>query len=198
MPSADLNEPSWYPNAFTTPNPFVRPSLNSMRSPADRNSGRWTKRKATVARSPVRMYSRSMSMMAHVWLTGPTWSIAWYLGRMVVAWERINTSATNSRYAFGATSNFASKTIPLRTSLRCTFFNANEADWPAEQTGTGMRFRSIDRMLVDWNWPSESGPSRTLSPACTIPLLTTPDTTVPTYGTEKVSLMWNSKLLSGS
>ena len=30
-------------------------------------------------------------MMAHVWETGPTWSMAWYLVLMVVAWERIKT-----------------------------------------------------------------------------------------------------------
>lgn len=48
-------------------------------------------RKATMARSPVRMKARSMSMMAQVCDTGPTCNIAWYFVLMVVAWLRIRT-----------------------------------------------------------------------------------------------------------
>ena len=59
--------------------------------------------------------------------------------------------------------------MPFRTSFRRTRFRAKDADWPAEQTGTGIRFRSIDRMLVVVNCPRESGPIRTESPACMTP-----------------------------
>ena len=55
--------------------------------------------------------------------------------------------------------------MPLRTSFRRTFFKAKEADCPAEHAGTGIRFRSIERIAVDVKLPSESGPMRTLSPA---------------------------------
>ena len=34
-----------------------------------------------------------MSIMAQVWETGPTWSMAWYFVLMVVAWERMSTVA---------------------------------------------------------------------------------------------------------
>lgn len=44
-----------YPTALTIPRPFVLPSRNNIRSPTARNSGRCTKRNATVALSPVRM-----------------------------------------------------------------------------------------------------------------------------------------------
>jgi len=54
--------------------------------------------------------------------------------------------------------------MPLRTSFLRMRFRAKEADWPAEQTGTGMRLRSMERMLVVVNWPRESGPMRTGSP----------------------------------
>lgn len=74
-------------------------------------------------------------------------------------------SATNSRYTFGGLSSFGSTTIPLRTSFRRMRFRANEAEWPAAHTGTGIRFRSIDRICVVWNCPSESGPIKTGSPA---------------------------------
>ncbi len=99
--------------------------------------------------------------------------------------------------------------MPLRTSFLRTRFSAKEADWPAEQRGTGMRLRSMERMLVVRNWPRESGPTRMASPEwmmplgllgaevgggrLDLPLFTTPEMTVPTKGTEKVSLMWNSK-----
>lgn len=65
-----------YPTDFTIPRPLVRPSRNKRRSPGAMYSGRWTKRKATLARSPVRISSRSMSMMAHVCDTAPTCSMA--------------------------------------------------------------------------------------------------------------------------
>lgn len=80
-----------YPTLLTIPNPFVRPSLNSNLSPGAKYSGLCTNRKATVARSPVRMKDLSMSIMAQVWETGPTWSMAWYFVLMVVAWERMST-----------------------------------------------------------------------------------------------------------
>ena len=54
--------------------------------------------------------------------------------------------------------------MPLRTSFRRTRFRAKDADWPAEQTGTGIRLRSIERMLVVVNCPRESGPMTTVSP----------------------------------
>ena len=54
--------------------------------------------------------------------------------------------------------------MPLRTSFLRTRFSAKDADWPAEQTGTGIRFRSIERMWVVVNWPRESGPISTGSP----------------------------------
>ena len=38
--------------------------------------------------------------------------------------------------------------MPFRTSFRRTRFSAKEADWPAEQRGTGIRFLSIDLMWV--------------------------------------------------
>jgi len=56
-------------------------------------------------------------------------------------------------------------TMPLRTSLRRIRFSAKEADCPAEQAGTGMRFRSIDRTVVVWKMPRESGPTWMVSPA---------------------------------
>lgn len=59
--------------------------------------------------------------------------------------------------------------MPFRTSFRRIRFNANDADCPAEQTGTGIRFRSIDLMWVVVNWPRESGPMRTGSPAWMTP-----------------------------
>jgi hypothetical protein len=37
------------------------------------------------------MKDLSMSIMAQVWETGPTWSMAWYFVLMVVAWERMST-----------------------------------------------------------------------------------------------------------
>lgn len=83
--------------------------------------------------------------------------------------------------------------MPFLTSLRRTFFSAKDADCPALHAGTEMRLRSIDRMDVDVNCPRLSGPMTTLSPAWMTPDLTTPLTTVPTKGTEKVSLTWNSK-----
>lgn len=82
--------------------------------------------------------------------------------------------------------------MPLRTSLRRMLRSANEADWPAAQPGTWMRLRSMERIFVGVNAPVESGPMRTWSPLWTMPDLTTPETTVPTKGTEKVSLTWNS------
>lgn len=54
--------------------------------------------------------------------------------------------------------------MPLRTSFRRTRFRAKEAECPAEQRGTGMRLRSIERIAVVVNWPRESGPMRTASP----------------------------------
>ena len=59
--------------------------------------------------------------------------------------------------------------MPLRTSFRRTRFSAKEADWPAEQTDTGMRLRSMERMLVVVNCPRESGPMRTASPEWIMP-----------------------------
>src|SRR5690349_15571898 len=56
------------------------------------------KRNATVARSPVRMYGRSTSIIAHVCETGPTWSIAWYFVRMVVACDRMSTASNVSQH----------------------------------------------------------------------------------------------------
>lgn len=88
--------------------------------------------------------------------------------------------------------------MPLRTSLRRTFLSAKEADCPADAAGTAMRLRSMERIEVWVNCPSESGPMTTLSPAWTTPDFTMPDTTVPTKGTEKVSLTWNSKGASAS
>lgn len=44
-----------YPTALTIPRPLVRPSRNRILSPAARNSGLCTNRKATVALSPVRI-----------------------------------------------------------------------------------------------------------------------------------------------
>lgn len=83
--------------------------------------------------------------------------------------------------------------MPFLTSLRFTFLSANEADWPADAACTFILFRSIERTAVGMNWPSESGPTKTLSPSCMMPALTIPETTVPTNGTEKVSLTENSK-----
>ncbi len=63
-------------NAFHNAQAF-RPALTEEYPVAGaRYSGRWTNLKATVALSPVRMNGRSTSMIAHVWDTGPTWSIA--------------------------------------------------------------------------------------------------------------------------
>jgi len=55
--------------------------------------------------------------------------------------------------------------MPFLTSLRRIRFSAKEADCPAEQAGTGMRFRSIDRTVVVWKMPRESGPTWMVSPA---------------------------------
>ena len=60
----------------------------------------------------------------------------------------VTPSATNSLYTLGGVSSLGSTTIPFRTSFRRTRFSAKEADCPAEQTGTGIRFRSIDRICV--------------------------------------------------
>ena len=57
-------------------------------------------------------------------------------------------SATNSLYTFGGVSSLGSTTIPLRTSFRLTPFNANEADCPAEHSGTGILLRSMDLICV--------------------------------------------------
>ena len=80
-------------------------------------------------------------------------------------------SAMNSRYTFGGVSSLGSTTIPFRTSFRLTRLSAKEADWPAAHIGTGMRFRSMDRMLVVVNWPRPSGPMRTVSPAWITPIV---------------------------
>ncbi len=111
-----------------------------------------------------------------------------YFVLIVVACDRIRTSAMNSRKTLGGCSSLGSTTIPFLTSFLRIRFSAKEADWPALHTGTGIRLRSIDRIVVVVNWPSESGPIRIVSPACTTPDLTTPLTTVPTNGTENVSL----------
>lgn len=78
--------------------------------------------------------------------------------------------------------------MPFLTSLRFTFLSANKADWPADAAGTRILLRSMDRIAVGVNWPSESGPMRTLSPSWATPDFTMPETTVPVKGTEKVSL----------
>ena len=96
------------------------------------------------------------------------------VGRFFFGWGRGGRcaglpSAMNSRYTFGGWSNLGRTTIPFLTSFRRTFLSANDADWPAVHTDTGMRFLSMDLMLVGMNWPSESGPTRTLSPACIAP-----------------------------
>jgi hypothetical protein len=146
-----------YPTCLTMPSPFVRPSLNNIRSPTVIYSGRCTNLKATSARSPVRIYCRSISIIAQVWLIGPTCSMAWYFVLIVVAWDRISTSATNSRYTFGCTASpvdgsglsvLCSTTMPFRTSFRRTLRNAKLALCPAEHPGTCIRFRSIVRTFV--------------------------------------------------
>lgn len=88
--------------------------------------------------------------------------------------------------------------MPFRTSLRRIFLSAKEADCPAEAAGTAILFRSMDRIEVCVKLPKESGPMMTLSPVWTTPDLMMPETTVPTKGTEKVSLTWNSKGASAS
>lgn len=101
-------------------------------------------------------------------------------------------SAVNFACAFGGLSVFGSTTIPFRTSFLRTRLRAKEQLWPAEHTGTGSLFLSIVRTTVGMKFPRLSGPIMMLSPACITPFLTTPDTTVPTNGTEKQSLTWNS------
>ena len=95
--------------------------------------------------------------------------MAWYFVLIVVAWLNINTvldqnnvsqklisrlelpSATNSRYTLGGVSSLGNTTMPFRTSFRRNLLSANVADWPAEQIGTGILFRSIERILVGMN-----------------------------------------------
>lgn len=59
--------------------------------------------------------------------------------------------------------------MPLRTSLRRMRFRAKEADWPAQAAGTGIRLRSMLRMVVVAKAPRESGPMRMVSPAWMVP-----------------------------
>src|SRR6266480_2649630 len=84
-------------------------------------------------------------------------------------WFHSVPSATNSRYTLGDCSSFGKTTIPFLTSFRRTLFSANDADCPAEHTGTPIRLRSMDRMVVVVNWPSESGPIRIESPVWIAP-----------------------------
>lgn len=109
-------------------------------------------------------------------------------GQDDLAVTRVSTSMSNFKAG--------PLTMPFLTSFRRTRLRANEADCPADVAGTDSRFRSMDRMVVGVNWPSESGPIRIGSPACTTPFFTTPLTTVPTNGTENVSLMLGD-LVSG-
>ena len=57
-------------------------------------------------------------------------------------------SAMNSLYTCGGVSSFLRTTIPFRTSFLRTRLRAKEADCPAEQTGTGMRFLSMVLIVV--------------------------------------------------
>ena len=58
----------------------------------------------------------------------------WYRGWMVVECVRIAISASNSQEAFGCSLS-STKTMPLRTDPRFTFFNASAAVCPATTWG---------------------------------------------------------------
>lgn len=62
--------------------------------------------------------------------------------------SQVSPSATNSLYTFGGVSSLGNTTMPFLTSFRLTRLSANEADCPAEQTDTGILFRSIDLIWV--------------------------------------------------
>lgn len=90
--------------------------------------------------------------------------------------------------ALGAAPSFLPRrTIPLRTPLRRIRFRLKLTLWPALAVSTLTRLRWIDLIDVATKWPSESGPSITASPVAIRPDSITPDTTVPTKGTENTS-----------
>ena len=61
-----------------------------------------------------------------------------------------------------------------------TFFNANDAVWPALSSLTGILLRWIVLTWIGWNWPKGSGPSNKVSFSRIVPRRHVPDTTVPT------------------
>ena len=61
-----------------------------------------------------------------------------------------------------------------------TFFNANDAVWPALSSLTGILLRWIVLTWIGWNWPRGSGPSNKVSFSRMVPRRHVPDTTVPT------------------
>ena len=61
-----------------------------------------------------------------------------------------------------------------------TFFNANDAVWPALSSLTGILLRWIVLTWIGWNWPRGSGPSNKVSFSRIVPRRHVPDTTVPT------------------
>ena len=61
-----------------------------------------------------------------------------------------------------------------------TFFNANDAVWPALSSLTGILLRWIVLTWIGWNWPRGSGPSNKVSFNRMVPRRHVPDTTVPT------------------
>ena len=61
-----------------------------------------------------------------------------------------------------------------------TFFNANDAVWPALSSLTGILLRWIVLTWIGWNCPSGSGPSNKVSFSRIVPRRHVPDTTVPT------------------
>lgn len=78
-------------------------------------------------------------------------------------------------------------TIPFRTPLRLMRFRLTLTLCPAIACSILTRLRCIVFTVVKVKCPSESGPSSTSSPTAIFPDNMTPDTTVPTKGTEKAS-----------
>jgi len=94
--------------SVTVPKPFVLPSRNINLVPTLRYSARCINRKRTKPRSPVRkiwveassscspggrafLFIWVIDMIWQVWAVALTWSIAWYLGLIVVWWYKIVT-----------------------------------------------------------------------------------------------------------
>lgn len=170
------------------------------RNPGQMYSAAQTNCSRNVALSPIRTTGRSSGPAAvssglmiciifTVWRTHPACNTIHDPTESVAEWYRQSTSASNARTIRGAA---AASTIPFRTCDRRTRLSARHIECPATAESTLTRLQCIDRTVVVINWLNPSGPSTSVSPTFTVPEVNTPETTVPTNGTLKMSLIGSS------